>query len=76
MTQSLLERAAACDSRDLAASLILAVLHIEGEAVARATLPDPERWQALPVPNRLQELASWLTAECHACVDRNECIGL
>jgi hypothetical protein len=66
---NMLQRAARCADRDFAAALLVTVLHIKGEAVALATLPERAKWRAMPIAARMRELAGWLTAECFECIE-------
>lgn len=66
---NLLERAAMCDSRDVAASALLTALQIDHDHVCTANLSDPDRWRQMPVEARLHELGSWMMAEAFECMD-------
>lgn len=67
--RNLLERAAMCECRDFAASLLMTILHIKPENVVKANLPEPMEWARLPVEARLQFIGDWLRAECFELMD-------
>lgn len=62
---NLIEQAAQCDNRDIAASALLTALHIFDERVCRDSLSDPERWRRISPESRLMEIAEWLRAEAY-----------
>ena len=68
--RNLLELAALCPDRDWAASLICVCLKInERKTLARAELPEPDEWKAMPREQRLVEIGKWVTSECFALMD-------